>query len=84
MGLEKTVAEPKRLEDMPQTHRSRASCVDLLPKDIFDQIIEARVAGTHSVAMMIRWLHDESFEGKYLHVKKTTLDAWFQRNGYRA
>lgn len=72
-----------RLADTPGFQRKRLSQIDLLPADIRDQLIAARLNHTHSVSEMVTWLHD-AHDGQYQNITKAMLDNWFQRWGYHA
>jgi hypothetical protein len=76
------VSKPKRLADVQGGSSHKKSAIDLLPQDVVDQLIEARTKRTHSSSQMIAWLHDEDFDGQYLHITKTMLDSWFLRKGH--
>jgi len=45
-----------------------------------DQLIDARLAGTHSVAQMVAWLQAEGYD----RVSANALSNWFQTRGYRS
>lgn len=69
-----------KLNDWP-THRrtARLSVVDLLPDDVRDQLITARLAGSHSVGAMVEWLKAEGHD----RVTVAALSCWFQSRGHR-
>jgi hypothetical protein len=62
-----------KLSDWNQVN-TRTSVVDRLPKEIRDQLIEARTAGTHSTSSMIAWLHSEG----YTDVSLNSLTWYFR------
>lgn len=69
-----------RLSDFPTQRRAgRQSQVDMLPADVVQQLIDARLAGSHSVGAMIEWLHAEGHD----QVSSAMLSCWFQARGYR-
>jgi hypothetical protein len=74
-----------KLSETTGRKRTRRSAVDTLPEDIREQLIEARLAGTHSVTDMVEWLHNDPEHGDAYHsVSVPALTQWFQRRGYRA
>lgn len=69
----------------------RRSVVDALPDGLREQLIEARLAGTHSVGSMIEWLHndeeihtDDDVKTRCEAVTASALSGWFQSRGHRA
>jgi len=69
-----------KLSEFPTTRRTgRVSGVDLLPDEVRDQLIAARLSGSHSVGAMVAWLKAEGYE----HVSTAMLSCWFQARGYR-
>lgn len=73
-----------RLSEFPHKHPTRRSAIDDLPQEILDQMIEARVNGTHYVTEIVQWLHNPDFDGEYDHITIPMVTNWFYRRGYRA
>jgi len=73
----------KRLADVQRIPK-QFSAVDKLPPEILEQLVEARKSRSHSVPEMVDWLHDEDFQGAYLHISCPMLYNWFGRRGVRA
>ena len=73
-----------RLADYPHRDTNRRSAIDQLPDEIIEQMVEARVTGTHYVNEIVDWLHSPDFEGMYDHITIPMLANWFARRGYRA
>jgi hypothetical protein len=67
-----------QLADMPGKDQTRLgkSAVDVLPPEVVAQLVSARQNDTHSVNMMIRWLHSIGHET----VSTSGLSQWFHRN----
>lgn len=69
-----------KLSDFPSTRRvGRVSVIDTLPEEVREQLIEARLSGSHSTGAMVEWLKSEG----YNNVNASTLSNWFQARGYR-
>lgn len=69
-----------KLNDWPTSRRTaRLSVVDLLPDEVRDQLVQARLAGSHSVGAMVEWLKSEGHD----RVTVAALSCWFQSRGFR-
>lgn len=66
------------LDEWPQGRVGRTSAIDRLPDDVRDQLVDARLAGTHSVRAMVAWLTNEG----YTDVTVNALANWFSTRGY--
>lgn len=69
-----------KLSSWERRKSGRLSVVDTLPDEVREQLIEARLAGTHSVGSMVEWLAHEGYE----QVTASALSGWFQSRGHRA
>jgi hypothetical protein len=58
----------------------RPSAVDLLPDEVRDQLVAARLGGTHSVGAMVAWLKAEGHD----QVSSNALANWFQTRGHQS
>ena len=56
------------------------SSVDLLPDEVRDQLVAARLAGSHSVSSMVAWLQNEGHD----RVTSNALSNWFQTRGFKS
>lgn len=81
-----------KLSEYATTRRTgRVSSVDLLPPEIVEQLVAARLANTHSVPAMIEWLRTDeetrqSAPGvaeKCDAVTAGALRQWFDARGYK-
>lgn len=82
-----------KLSEYPTTRRTgRVSSVDQLPPEIIEQLVAARVSGSHSVPAMIEWLRtDEETRQSAPDVAERcdavtagALRQWFDARGYKA
>ena len=70
-----------KLSDFPTQRRvGRVSHVDLLPDDVVAQLVEARLAGSHSVSVMVEWLQSEGYD----QVSPGALSGWFLSRNIKA
>jgi hypothetical protein len=70
-----------KLSEFPARKQvGKPSVVDQLPDEIRQQLIDARLAGTHSVGAMCAWAKAEGYE----NVTSNALSNWFQTRGYQA
>lgn len=58
--------------------------VDGLPADVIDQLVEARRSGSHSVADMVDWLHNDPdhTDAAFRKVTVSALQQWFAARGH--
>ena len=70
-----------QLNDWPTSRRTaRLSAVDTLPDDVVAQLVEARLAGSHSVSVMVEWLKAEGHD----QVTPSMLSCWFLNRNIKA
>jgi len=70
-----------QLNDWPTSRRTaRLSVVDTLPEDVRAQLVEARLAGSHSVSVMVEWLAAEGYD----QVTPGALSCWFLSRNIKA
>ena len=70
-----------KLNDWPTSRRAaRVSVVDTLPDDVREQLVIARLNGTHSVNVMVEWLKAEGYE----QVTPGALSCWFLNRNIKA
>jgi hypothetical protein len=70
-----------QLNDWPTSRRAaRVSVVDTLPAEVRAQLVEARLAGSHSVSVMVEWLQSEGYD----QVSPGALSGWFLSRNIKA